>query len=287
MNMKISSLVVSSTAIILAMTACKTQKPVQATPSVGVVKTQTVEQTEGTIHNVFFGNWTAVQVGDMKVTGDNRPYIVFDQDPANPFIVKCYANDGCNTINGEFAITPGGKIQPAGELISTMMMCQDAPYEMGFSTALNTVRSYSVEKIGSDYLLYLKNEGGATSMIMRKSNLDFANGAWTVTKIGNTPVPQGAEMQLVIDIPELKIHGNAGCNVLNGEIRINPDVQNSLEFTDMATTRMTCPFIESEQQLIQALESARKVSATANSDIIFLSDAAGKTVVVLKRLNLK
>ncbi len=207
--------------------------------------------------------------------------------PGAPFLVKCYANNGCNTINGEFAITPGGNMKPTSELISTMMMCPDAPYEMGFSTALNTVASYSIEKIGSDYLLYLKNEAGETTMILRKSDLDFANGAWSVQKINDTHAPQEAEMQLVIDIPELKIHGNAGCNVLNGKIDINPDVQNSLSFSDLITTRMSCPYLDAEQSLIQALESAKTVASTGNKDVIYFTNAAGKTVLVLKRLNLK
>ncbi len=292
-SMKFSVCVISSAAILMSMSGCsllqKTPSSTQAapTPVADVVKTQTIEQTEGTIHKVFYGEWMASRVGEMAVTGENRPYIVFDADPTNPFLVKCYANNGCNTINGEFAITPGGNMKPTSELISTMMMCPDAPYEMGFSTALNTVASYSIEKIGSDYLLYLKNEAGETTMILRKSDLDFANGAWSVQKINDTHAPQEAEMQLVIDIPELKIHGNAGCNVLNGKIDINPDVQNSLSFSDLITTRMSCPYLDAEQSLIQALESAKTVASTGNKDIIYFTNAAGKTVLVLKRLNLK
>lgn len=287
MNMKFSVCLLTSASILLAMSACKTQKVVNTTPVVGVVKTQTVEQTEGTIQKVLYGEWTASQVGDQHVTGENRPYIVFDEDSNNPFLVKCYANNGCNTLNGEYAVTPGGKMKATGELISTMMMCADAPYEMGFNMALNTVESYSIEKIGSDYLMYLKDGSGATTLILRKSDLDFVNGAWTVQKIGNTPAPQEAEMKIVIDIPELKIHGNAGCNVLNGDIKLNPDVQNSIEFTNLATTRMMCPYMETEQEFIKALESAKKVATTSNKDIIFFTDASGNTVVVLKRLMLR
>lgn len=287
MNMKFSVCLLTSASILLAMSACKTQKVVNTTPVVGVVKTQTVEQTEGTIQKVLYGEWTASQVGDQHVTGENRPYIVFDEDSNNPFLVKCYANNGCNTLNGEYAVTPGGKMKATGELISTMMMCPDAPYEMGFNMALNTVESYSIEKIGSDYLMYLKDGSGATTLILRKSDLDFVNGAWTVQKIGNTPAPQEAEMKIVIDIPELKIHGNAGCNVLNGDIKLNPDVQNSIEFTNLATTRMMCPYMETEQEFIKALESAKKVATTSNKDIIFFTDASGNTVVVLKRLMLR
>lgn len=287
MKMKFSVCLLTTASVILAMSACKTQKVTTTTPTVGVVKTQTVEQTEGTIQKVFYGEWMASQVGEQHVTGENRPYIVFDEDSTNPFMVKCYANNGCNTLNGEFAVTPGGKMKSTGELISTMMMCNDAPYEMGFNMALNTVEAYTIEKVGSDYLLYLKNGAGATTMILRKSDLDFVNGAWAVQKIGNTPVPQDSEMKIVIDIPELKIHGNAGCNILNGDIRLNPDVQNSIEFANLATTRMMCPDMETEQAFLKALESAKKVATTGNKDIIFFTDAAGKTVVVLKRLMLK
>lgn len=76
MNMKFSVCLLTSASILLAMSACKTQKVVNTTPVVGVVKTQTVEQTEGTIQKILYGEWTASQIGDQHVKREPPIYSI-------------------------------------------------------------------------------------------------------------------------------------------------------------------------------------------------------------------
>lgn len=276
--------IIITAAAVLFLCSCNSRKV--AVTTTGQVKTETATQTEGAIQKVLYGQWIATNINGTAVTGNDRPYIVFDESSTNPFIVNLYAYDGCNILNGALAVTPGGQMSRTSEFLSTMKMCPDAQYEIGFTMALNTVSKYSIEQVGRDYLLYIKNAQGNTTMTLRKSDLGFANGAWQVTKLNGTAVPTDVEMQMVIDIPEQKLHGNAGCNTMNGSIYMNPDKQNSLEFKNIATTRMTCPQIALEQQLLTALAQVTTVQLGKDGSLM-LDDANCHTLVTLTKLNLK
>lgn len=276
--------IIITAAAVLFLCSCNSRKV--AVTTTGQVKTETATQTEGAIQKVLYGQWIATNINGTAVTGNDRPYMVFDESSTNPFIVNLYAYDGCNILNGALAVTPGAQMSRTSEFLSTMKMCPDAQYEIGFTMALNTVSKYSIEQVGRDYLLYIKNAQGNTTMTLRKSDLGFANGAWQVTKLNGTAVPTDVEMQMVIDIPEQKLHGNAGCNTMNGSIYMNPDIQNSLEFKNIATTRMTCPQIALEQQLLTALAQVTTVQLGKDGSLM-LVDANGHTLVTLTKLNLK
>ncbi|MCI9607048.1 MAG: META domain-containing protein [Muribaculaceae bacterium] len=288
--MKHSNSIIAAAALAITATGCSIFSPkptVNVNKSTGEVKTESATETVAAIDKILYGEWTVANVNGQAVTGDDRPYVVFDTTSVNPFRLKVYANNGCNTINGDMSVTPGGDMHKASEFLSTMMYCADAPYEIGINMAFETVKSFNIEKIGNDYLLYMKNSAGNPLMILRKSDISFVNGAWTVTKIGNEDVAEDKGVKLVIDVPELRVHGNTGCNILNGNIFVDPDKQNSLQFKDLATTRMMCPDIENEQKFLVALEQVETVVPGPDGTTALLKDAHGKTLIALKRLNLK
>ena len=283
----LSFTVAGTIALSILMSACNTSK--KSTQVAGPVAVSTPSQTTAAVHKVIYGEWIAYQVGDQLVTGADRPYIIFngDNDSHTTNYVKIYGNDGCNVVNGAYTITPGGKMVRASELISTLRLCPDAPYEMGMTLALNNVQKFELDKIGNDYLLSMKGANDSTLMVLRKYDLNFINGAWAVTSIDGEKVPETADLQLVIDTPEQKIHGSVGCNTMNGTIVINPDLQNSIRFTDMITTRMTCPDIETEQALLTALSKVTTVTPIDDMAGAQLKDEAGNTLVVIKRIQLR
>lgn len=253
------------------------------------VVTSTINDTEAVINQVLYGEWTISNVNGREVTGDERPYLVFDTTATNPFILKYYANNGCNILNGQVGVTAGGEMRKASEGLSTMRFCPDAPYETGITMALETVHNYAIDRIGSDYVLYLKDAVGKTTMTLVKSNISFLNGAWTVTRLGNeTFTTSGDDVpQMVIDIPELKVHGNTGCNVMNGNIFIDPAKANSIQFRDLATSRKACPDMQREQAFLVALEQVESAVPGASDDVAIMKDAMGREVMQLQRLQLK
>lgn len=153
--------------------------------------------------------------------------------------------------------------------------------------AFETVRKFSIDKIGQDYLLYMKDATGKTTLTLRKSDISFLNGAWTITKIEGQQVPDSAGVKMVIDIPEMRVHGNTGCNILNGSLFIDPDKQNSIQFVNLATTRMMCPDAELEQKFLVALEQVETVVPGSDATQAILKDGQGQEMLLLKRLNLK
>ncbi len=145
---------------------------------------------------------------------------------------------------------------------------------------------FKIEKISNDYILYLKNASDSTTMTMRKSDLTFLNGAWRVSVLDGKNIPADAEMQMVIDLPELKVHGNTGCNILNGSIFVDPAKQNSLQFSNLATTRMACPDMEREQKFLVVLEQVETAIPGKDKDTALLKDDHGQVMMQLTRLNL-
>ena len=283
----ISTTLIGAALLTLGLAACNTSK--KTIQVAGPVAVKNTAQTNAAVHKILYGEWLVYKVGNQTVTGSDRPYIIFDgaNEPEKTNMVKTYANNGCNIINGVYEITPGGKMERASEFISTMRLCPDAPYEMGMTLAMNDVKKFDLDKIGNDYLLSMKNANDSTLMVLRKYDLNFINGALSVTSVNGTILTSDSGINLVIDTPEQKIHGNVGCNTMNGKIILNPDRQNSIGFSQMITTRMTCPQIETEQELLQALSKVTTVMPTDDMAGALLKDEAGNTIITLKRIELR
>lgn len=243
-----------------------------------VVVEEVVEYTPVTNADTrLAGEWNIDNVNGQKVTGEERPMLNFDLSQG-----RLYGNNGCNVINANLVTGPGNKLQ-FSDMLTTRMYCADAPFEYIINTTLDQVRSYKISRYGHEYYLDLFNDRGHLIMVLRKHNMDFLNGAWRVTAInGNANTNEG--IQFVIDLPEKKLHGNAGCNIVNGDISIDPDVTNSIQFSNLATTRMMCPDLATETAVLVALEETEKAFAKSD-DVVTFVNHAGKPVLSLVRID--
>ncbi len=284
--MQTSLKIMALATIALTMGSCNTPKgltvnspatPAQERATVSTAKTQ------------LNGDWIVTNIDGTPVESTNQLSLSFVNDDENPDpnIIKVYGNTGCNTVNGAFRLADGYLMSPAGEFLSTLKACPDAPFEPAFNKALTKVTHFSVKVINNESILYLTDTTGDLVMTLRKHNINYINGAWAALQIAGHEVPADANIKFVIDLPEQKIHGNAGCNVLNGTVTIDMNRENGLSFSKLFTTRMTCPHIALEQLLIQALEQTTQCSEGPVHDEAMLLDAAGKPIVVMKRINIK
>ncbi|MDE6629361.1 MAG: META domain-containing protein, partial [Muribaculaceae bacterium] len=226
------------------------------------------------------GEWTIYSVRDETVTGEERPYITFDL-AANRF----YGSNGCNIINGNIKLGEKGAMR-LSEVISTMKMCQDAPFEYLINVALDDVRSYTPRQEGSITFLDLKGASGNVTMVLRRHNMDFLNGAWKVLTLNGTPLEQEDDATMTINIPDLKIHGTTGCNIFNGTLFIDPDKRRSMQFADIATTRMMCPPDSRETEFLLALESVESARQTGEN-IITMYDNEGAELFTMERIPMR
>ena len=227
------------------------------------------------------GVWSIVEVNGTKVTvnGENHPQITLTPAESQIAVLKVIVFNGCNYLNGMWNIK-GNVITPAGEFISTLMACNDAPYESEVNKAINNAASY---KLTDKSDMEILSSDGRTVMKLHKQNLAFLNGAWKVTAIDGKPIT--AAVKIVIDVDEKRVHGNAGCNLLNGEIIVNLDKGNGIEFKNLATSRMTCPDIATEQAFLLALENVDTAARGTDSDHAVLKDNDGKVIISLSRLS--
>jgi len=222
------------------------------------------------------GEWTVASVGEIKIeTEENVPYVNFAPDG------RFYASDGCNVINGDYVLRTDGFLSFAN-VLSTMKYCHDMEYSTLISNIFGEKR-YRVDfrRIGQDSYLYIQSSAGKTLMTLRRHNMEFLNGNWRVTAIDGQPIDD-EEANVFIDIAELKIHGNTGCNILNGSLEIDMEKPNSISFSAIGVTRMACPDQQSETSLIVALEEVSAARPVSGSEVM-LYDSQGKAVLTLVR----
>ncbi len=289
--MKTVSLLLTTLTISALMTGCNIMKKsgttvnsdgttVKTTPVTATTKpaSSTPSATEP-----FIGEWSIIEVNgeQVVVNGDNHPKVNFEPigDADNALMVIGF--NGCNYLNGSWNVN-GSVIEPNGAFISTLRSCPDAPYEFAVNKALDSVTGFAFVP---QNILELKDASGRTVMKLRKRNLSFLNGAWKVDTINGAKVPASADVKVVIDVDECKIHGNAGCNLLNGDVTVVLDKGNGIEFKNLATTRMMCPEMETERKFLLALEEVATATEGASSNEVVMKDSQGNVVLTMHRIS--
>lgn len=225
------------------------------------------------------GQWVITDVQGIELHGeDDAPYVAFDRTG------RFYAFDGCNYLNGFYVLRADG-ILTLNQVISTLRMCQENySYQIDGVLSDGAKLYLDSKRIGQETYLYFKNATGRTQLTLRRHNMEFLNGNWQVTAIDGSAVARD-DMTVFFDIPELKLHGNTGCNFVNGTIYIDPNRSNALDISNMAVTRMGCPYVKQETAMLVALENTTTAIAGHNFDSVILLDKNGNELMTLKRLS--
>lgn len=224
------------------------------------------------------GEWNIMTVNNKKINAENRAYINLDFSKH-----RLYGNNGCNYINGGFE-AEANKISFTN-LITTLMACPNSSSERAVMKAMGDVVSFKLLEKNKITYLHLLNAKGHTLMTLRRQNVDFVDGAWTVKEIDGVATAD-KEVRLVIDTEQLKIHGCTGCNIVNGDIYIDTTKDRAIQFQQLISTRKMCANMKTETALLVALEETYYCEKSTADEIKFL-DEHGKVVVVLTRLALE
>lgn len=223
------------------------------------------------------GDWAIEKVYGNPAIGEKAPFLKFVVDEK-----KVYGNNGCNVLNAEYKYNPEDSTISFDYLTTTMMMCyKEGITDTEINQALGEVRYYTWKLNDDDYYMTFYNAERDPVMELMHQNFQFLNGTWKVVEISGEKV-NVPKMKLVIDVDEGKIHGNTGCNVLNGSLEINMNSVNSISFEAISKTLMLCPDVNYETQLLVALEEATKARPLQGSRSELL-DSDGKVVLVLER----
>lgn len=226
---------------------------------------------------VVKGDWAIETVNGKPAVGETAPFLKFVPDQK-----RVYGNDGCNIINGGYQYNPADSTLVFSDMATTMRACGMPDItDMEVHAALGAARYYTWRLNGDDYYLTLYDADHNPVMELMHQNFQFLNGTWLVKEIDGTAV-NVPDMKMVIDVDEGKVHGNTGCNILNGSLETDMDAANSISFQKIGLTRMACPDPNYETQLVVALEEASRAKPLKEGRVALLNNQ-GETVLLLER----
>jgi len=113
---------------------------------------------------------------------------------------------------------------------------------------------------------------------LQKDKNSITERYWKLIELNGQKVPESEnpkkEAHIILKIKDNQVIGNGGCNSLNGTYSLSEG--SHIKFSRMVSTRMACPGMETEQQLLNALESAENYFI--NSDTLLLHKAKMSTM---------
>lgn len=224
---------------------------------------------------ILGGSWTIIRVGTTEIDRDeNMPYIVFV-----PGKGSFYANNGCNTLNGAYKVE--GDRLTFDNVLSTMRLCP----EVNFDHEINTVMAEQVylkfTEAGSETFLDLSTSTGKSLMRLRRGNLEFLNGQWDITAVAGLEELK-TPATVFFDLTDLKLHGNTGCNFINGEIYLDHRLPNAVDFSNIITTLRACPYPEQQTAILVGLEETAS-AISDGADRVVLLDSKGHIMLELSK----
>ena len=227
----------------------------------------------------LYGEWDIVILRKKQVYTMERAYLYLDFAGGN----KVYGCNGCNTINGVFQLN-GDNIRFT-DFISTSESCRNVTSEKTIMHTLAEVRSFTLQSQYNAQYLNLMNAKGTVLMVLKRHNLDAMNGAWLVKEIDSENVSQ-LNMRMVVDAEMQTIHGDTGCNIINGVIAFDPSKDMAIQFEDLISTEHQCENIDYETALLLALERTESCKRINQNEMALL-DNKGTIVIMLQRINLR
>lgn len=232
---KIIISVVSCACLVFVLSSCKSSK-------------------EFVTSAIINGEWSIVEINGTAVVptpGREYPSIGFDTSTG-----KIYGNSGCNRMMGSFdpAVKPG--TIDLSNIATTKMFCPDMTIEQNVLNVLKNVKGYRILNNGKLALTNALNR----PIVILNSKMDLSvlaalEGEWKITEVKGESIPQNMDKKpfLSFDTTKRSIHGNAGCNMINGGFTTNDKIEKSIAFPAVAATMMACPDMTIESKVLDAL----------------------------------
>lgn len=183
--------------------------------------------------------------------------------------------DGCNNYSTEVINVDAPNIK-LGNIIGTQKMCMDMSVATAYNKALRNIATY---KIKAENLHFYNAEGNEVLSFIKNSKSEAhqnLHDIWNVTHINGAVVDKmDSRPSLEINLTEMKIRGNNGCNGYFGEI--TDASAKSLSFGNIAATKRMCPKMETPNNFDAALSKVH--SYEINELKLVLRDKEGKEVL--------
>lgn len=220
------------------------------------------------------GQWNIYELNGNKVvtSGVNElPYLVFDATAG-----QMYGFVGCNRVMGSFDANAQPGVLAFGSLNTTKMTCPDIATEQAIMDALGNVRKF--KKDHDDRFALCDASEKPLIILVKKldqSSLKELKGKWLITSALGTTIDEGKkETQPFIDFDTdaKTFTGNAGCNVINGSfVTVDAD-PTAISFPNTISTMTSCPEMDIETKIINALNSVVTYTKTVSGVSMFNVD---------------
>lgn len=225
----------------------------------------------------LYGEWDLESMRKKPIQTRERAYLYLDFQNH-----KVYGSNGCNSLNGRFQLN--GQNIAFMDMITTDQTCHNATSERTVMKTLSEVRTYNVTQLYGMEYLNLMNNKGTVLLTLKRQNLDLLGGVWLVKEVDNEVVTD-KNMRLVIDPVMQTLHGQTGCNIINGTITIDTEKDFAIQFEDLSSTEHRCDDMAAETALLLALERAEYCKRINDHEVALL-DGQGAIVLRLTRTTL-
>lgn len=227
------------------------------------------------------GEWNIIEINGTAVVpapNQNFPFIGFDTENG-----RVYGNSGCNRVMGSFDVNAKPGTINLGTMGGTRMACPDMTVEQNVLSALTQVKKY--KKLGKENMALCNSSNRPILVLQKKeatTKLTDLEGKWMIKEAAGEAIPEGMEKEPFFEfkVADKKMHGTAGCNMINGTFNTEDENPIAISFPQMISTMMACPDMEVEGRVLKALNSVRTFGKLADGGI-GLYDADTNLVIVL------
>ena len=88
------------------------------------------------------------------------------------------------------------------------------------------------------------------------------NGEWNIIEMnGKVLNPVETKQMIGIETSSKRLYGNAGCNRIMGEVEYESSHKHIIKFPHIGTTRMACPDMNGENELLETLPKVVRFEA--------------------------
>lgn len=125
----------------------------------------------------------------------------------------------------------------------------------------------------------------ACSTSRQTMTTESLNGEWNIMTINGKEVKtdNGNDAPFIgFNTAENLIYGSTGCNRLTGGLSADDAAKGTIDLSRMGSTRMMCPDMQTEQQVLGALGTVKTFSIGKDGTLKF-ADEGGTTVMELRK----
>lgn len=108
-------------------------------------------------------------------------------------------------------------------------------------------------------------------------------GKWNVVEVKGEKILKEGLPSMEFDMTQNKLHGNAGCNIFNTTVTLDPNDVSAITIAPGATTMMACPDMATEDAILQAIVIVDAVKAGSTENEMQLVDMDGNVLLVLSK----